>query len=270
MKSNLFKLFIRSLFLLTLFVAFSYNIVSAQSDNKKPLIGISSYSESDVVKAGRTYIESVRKAGGIAIVIPITTNVEQIDEILERIDALVMIGGEDLSPFYYKEEPNRFLGEVAPERDVFDIELIKKAHKKGIPILGVCRGEQALNVALGGTLFQDIPSQVSGSVQHNQKAPRNYGAHSIKVEENTLLYSLLKKGLDKNNHIRVNSFHHQAVKDLGKGLKITARALDGVVEAIESEDGKALGVQFHPEGFVYSGDDTFLPIFKWIVDKAKE
>lgn len=231
---------------------------------KKPVIGISGYVDGTTAKLGMTYVESVRKAGGVPFIIPLTTDTTQIADIVAVIDGLVMSGGEDVSPFLFSEEPHVRLGEVVPDRDVFDLELIKQAIAAGKPVLAICRGEQVLNVALGGSLYQDIPSQVEGAIQHSQKAPRDYGSHTIRIAEESLLYKLLD-----TNEIKVNSFHHQAVKDLGKGLKVTATAADGVVEAIELEGGKVLGLQFHPEGFVYSGDLQFLPIFQWLVKESR-
>ena len=245
------------------------SIFNLQAQNKtckeKPLIGISSYVEGSTARLGLTYIESVRKAGGIPIIIPLSVDTAQIADIVAVVDALVLSGGEDVSPFLFNEEPHKNLGEVVPDRDVFDLELVKQMIAAGKPVLGICRGEQVLNVALGGSLYQDIPSQVQGAIQHSQKAPRNYGSHSIRIVEQSLLHKLLK-----TKEIKVNSFHHQAVKKLGKGLKVTATAPDGVVEAVELEGVPVLGVQFHPEGFVYSGDMTFLPIFEWLVKSCGE
>ncbi len=234
-------------------------------NKSKPVIGISSYVEGTTARLGLTYIESVRKAGGIPVVIPLTVDTAQIADIIAVIDGLILSGGEDVSPFLFDEEPHKNLGEVVPDRDIFDLELAKQMLAAGKPILAICRGEQVLNVALGGSLYQDIPSQVTGAIQHSQKAPRNYGSHSIRIVEHSLLYKILK-----TKELKVNSFHHQAVKKLGKGLKITATAPDGIVEAVELEGFPVLGLQFHPEGFVYSGNMDFLPIFEWLVKSCGE
>ena len=124
---------------------------------------------------------------------------------------------------------------------------------------------QVLNVAMGGTLIQDIPSEIQNPIQHRQNGPRNYGSHTIKIEKGSLMAKLLGE-----KDVAVNSFHHQAVKDVAPGYKVTATAKDGIIEAIESQDGKSYGVQFHPEGFVSSGDKTFLPIFQHLVKLAAE
>ncbi len=232
---------------------------------RKPVIGVSGYTEGSTARVGMTYVNSVRAAGGVVFVIPVTTDAAIIDEILDNIDGLVMTGGEDVSPLIFGEQPHLRLGEVVPERDTFDLTLIKRAIERGIPVLGICRGEQSMNIAMGGSLYQDIPTQVKDAVQHRQVAPNYYGSHTIKIVKGSLLNRLL--GVEE---INVNSFHHQAVKDLAPGFKITARATDGVVEAIESENGKAFGVQFHPEGFVNHGDMRFLPIFEHLVKMASE
>lgn len=235
------------------------------SAQKKPVIGVSCSIDGSTVEAGMTYVVSVRKAGGIPFIIPLTTSEKEIDEYLDRIDGLLMIGGEDVSPLLFGQQPSRNLGEVVPDRDIYDLTLIRKAVKRGLPVFGICRGIQCLNIAMGGDMIQDIPSEVPNAIQHRQNAPRSYGSHTIKITKGSLIAKLL--GVEE---IAVNSFHHQACGKVAPGYKVTARASDGVIEAIESADGKSYGVQFHPEGFVYSGKNEVLPLFQHLVKLARE
>ena len=242
---------------------------------KTPVIGISAYSEDGRCQVNMTYVNSVRMAGGVPLVIPVTGDDAQIAAILDAVDGLVMTGGEDFDPLkWFGEEPVRGLGEVVPSRDEFDVKLVRAAVAKGIPVLGICRGEQLLAVAFGGSLWQDIPSQVPTSYVKHRQSPTSgaYGTHSIEITKG----SLLEKTLGKDKAV-VNSFHHQAVKDIPKGFKVVAKAADGIIEAVERDgklsgykDGGAmiLGVQFHPEVITNAGNPEFLPLFKKLVEEA--
>ncbi|MFA6334786.1 MAG: gamma-glutamyl-gamma-aminobutyrate hydrolase family protein [Bacteroidales bacterium] len=241
---------------------------TAQS-SKKPIIGISSTWGGGIsTSAPITYVKSVIRAGGVPVVLPVTDDPELLSRMLETVDAVIMTGGEDIDPLkWFGEEPVPALGEIAPERDAFDIALIRMAVAKGLPVLGICRGHQLMNVAFGGTLYQDISSQVkSAFVKHSQKAPGDYGTHSIIIDKGSMLNKQI--GLDS---VAVNSFHHQAVKQVAPGFKVTARSKDGIVEAIEKVgSSKVFGVQFHPEIFTANDIDTFLGIFQSLVKEAKE
>ena len=244
---------------------------------KTPIIGISGYTEGSTCRATMTYVNSVRMAGGVPVVIPVTSDDAQIEAVLSAIDGLIMTGGEDFDPLkWFGEEPVRALGEVVPERDEFDVKLVRAAVAKGIPVLGICRGEQLLAVAFGGSLWQDIPSQVKDSYVKHRQGPTTgtTGTHSISIEAG----SLLSRILGGRTSAVVNSFHHQAIKQVPQGLRVVATAADGIVEAVEREGRLApqfgdrgamiLGVQFHPEIITSAGNPEFLPIFRKLVEAA--
>lgn len=243
---------------------------------KMPVVGVSAYVMDDTKNAvNTTYTSAVRNAGGVPIVIPLTGNDEQIAAYVDMIDALIMTGGADYDPALYGEDPIRQLGTVQPARDEFDIKLIRAAVAKGIPVLGICRGMQLMAVAFGGTLWQDIPSQVKSSyVRHQQGGiPSSVATHNIKIEKG----SFLEKALG-STEAKVNTFHHQATKVPSTGFKVVATAPDGIVEAVERvgaldkkyKDGGAIiiGTQFHPEGFAQYPDSPWVKMFKILIDAA--
>lgn len=243
---------------------------------KTPVIGISGHNSGNESVANLSYLKSVTLAGGIPVILPVSLDDEVIDAMLSTVDGLIMTGGEDYDPVkWYGEEPKREMKIINGERDEFDVKMVRAAVAKGIPVLGICRGEQGLAVALGGSLWQDIPTDVAGNVKHNQvPTPSSYPTHSIFIEKGSGLASMF--GVDK---LVVNSFHHQAIKRMPKGLKAVAHAADGVVEAVERDgriegfkDGGAwiMGVQFHPEELIYAGDTSYLPIFKALVKEASK
>lgn len=237
-------------------------------EQRMPVIGVSAKAADGGGSTNMTYINAVRRAGGVPLIIPMTGDSLQIAAVLDVVDAVIAVGGEDFDPQLYGEQPVRALGEVVPARDVFDLMLIRMAVRSGKPLLGICRGEQGLNVAMGGTLYQDIPSQKKDSfVKHSQKAPGTYGTHRIDIDPE----SNLCKMLGGKTSVNVNSFHHQAVKDIAPGFKVVATSEDGVVEAIEMiGNNKVLGTQFHPEIPTAAGSDEFLGIFKHLIELAKE
>ena len=242
-----------------LFCALVCFVAVSQAREKSVVIGVSASKPSS---ATETYIKAIRRSGGIPIIIPITTSEAELKALLKRIDGIVMTGGEDVEPWRYGEQPIPELGGVYPDRDEFDIKLIQLAAAKKLPIMGICRGLQVMNVAFGGTLYQDIPSQLPQSkVDHYFGTKR---AHKIEIKQESNLHRIL------GNEAVVNSVHHQSVKDLAPGFTVTAVAEDGVVEGIEMKNGKPIfGVQFHPEIFVSAGDDGFLGLFEYFVKAAK-
>lgn len=237
------------------------------SSARQPIVGISTYEESGKTQVNTVYVKAVEQAGGIPVLLPFTCQPELVAASLRQVDALILTGGADAHPLLFGEEPIRQLGSVQPKRDVYDLLLLHIALQQGVPILGICRGEQICNVGLGGTLFQDLPAQKKGALMHRQSIPAAVGAHTITVEPDSRLYRILG-----GDTFEVNSFHHQAVKEVAPGLKVTARAVDGVVEAIEGfPTYNLLAVQFHPEHLVAGDQKTiFLPIFKDLIERAVE
>ena len=191
---------------------------------------------------GSGYVDGIARSGGIPLIMPLLGIQDPpFEAMLESLDGLIFTGGEDPAPHLYGEEPLQRLGDVEYERDLAELAVIKLALEQKKPMLGICRGMQIMNVACGGTLIQDIPSQVPGAFQHAQKGSRQYGAHKVQLQQGFVSDAL------GTNEILVNTSHHQAVKDIAPGFRVTGVAADGVVEAIESLDGLHVGLQWHPE-----------------------
>ena len=227
----------------------------------RPLVGISSGWTGSKVTLNATYVNAVRKAGGVPVVLPLAADAEDAKALIASVDAVIFSGGEDVDPARYGEEPINESVEVNHERDSSDFRLAQAALKARKPILCICRGEQMLNVALGGSLYQDIPTQAPSGIAHRQDTVSTVPTHIIYIEKDSRLHALT--GLDS---AMVNSFHHQAVKDPAPGVKVVARASDGIAEAWEK--GDIISVQFHPEALIKGGDETFLPLFKDLVRRA--
>ena len=190
------------------------------------------------------YVHAVIAAGGTPIIIPVTDDEAVIENIVSRLDGLILSGGHDVNPKLYNENPLRKLGEIFPSRDDFDFKLIKHALQREIPILGVCRGFQILNVYHGGSLYQDL-DYMSHTLKmaHSQASGPTVCTHELNVNADSLFHGIVQR-----ERIEVNSFHHQAIKDLGENLTAVAHADDGVIEAFELKSYPwLLGVQFHPE-----------------------
>lgn len=228
--------------------------------NVPPVIGISSGWNGKSSSVGETYVHAVRKAGGVPVILPLVRDEEQAKALLARIDGLVMSGGEDIAPEYYGEEIYNETVEVNALRDTSDFLLIQAARDCGKPIMGICRGLQLINVAFGGTLYQDLPSQME--VQHRQDTSSSVPTHMVGFEKGSRIAELV--GPDS---LRTNTHHHQAIKDIAPRLKVTARSADGVVEGCEGPG--VFCVQFHPEALIMGGDDTFLPLFEAFVEDCR-
>jgi putative glutamine amidotransferase len=193
-----------------------------------------------------------------------------VDAALAGIDGLLLTGGDDIAPARYGEAPHATLVEAEPGRDEFELALVGAARVRELPIFAICRGVQVLNVALGGTLVQDIPSQITGALHHSLPVPPNQSyslAHEVWIERDSLLAQLMRERLSDADACEVNSRHHQAVKTLAPGFKVSATAPDGVIEAIEDPASRfCLGVQWHPENFWRTGE--FRPLFEGFVEAA--
>lgn len=215
----------------------------------KPVIGLTTSIDDNA--SGRfsllnyNYINSITMAGGIPVLIPIIEDKDDINRYADIVDGILFVGGDDISPLYFGENPISKINSISTRRDFIELELFKKAWEKDMPIFGICRGAQVMNVALGGTLYQDIDSQYEGVLGHYPKnISRDELYHSVKLREGSKLSRIFN-----TDEIKVNSFHHQAVKDLGKGLTISAESSEGIIEGIEAEDKRfVVGVQWHPEG----------------------
>ncbi len=214
-----------------------------------PLIGITCSYDEDAKKftIGEDYINAVQAAGGVPLLIPHRSD-EHAAPLLAKLDGVLLSGGGDIDPIYFGEEPLPVNGYINPLRDSFEILMSRLALEQGVPLLGICRGMQVLNVAAGGSVCQDINLKTNRPLQHNQQAPRWYATHNIKIVKGSMLQRILGRDM-----LRVNSFHHQMLDNLGKGIVISALAGDNVVEAIEctGENNFALGVQFHPENMYF-------------------
>jgi putative glutamine amidotransferase len=229
-----------------------------------PVIGVTATIKADLeqvserplgryVRADLDYVDAVAQAGGVpAVLPPVAASVETL---LSGLDGLLLSGGTDLHPSYYGEEPHPELNETIPERDEFEMALLEGALGRRIPVFGICRGLQVINAALGGTLYQDLPSQLGGEVLlgHRQVTPKWEPTHEVAVSAGSQVARILG-----SREFKVNSYHHQAVKDLASGLVAVAHSPDGVVEAIEHRDLSErwlVGVQWHAEAMRDNGSE---------------
>ena len=223
----------------------------------RPLIGISANTADIDLTLRRVYCDQIVRAGGVPMVLPPVDDAEVLINMLEGIDGLVLTGGADYNPLWYGEQPEKELHTINSTRDLPELLLTRLAFNRQIPILGICRGVQTMAIALGGNLVQDLKTPL----KHSQDAPRSEATHSVTITEGSTLYALY------GQETFVNSFHHQAVKDCGSHLHVVATAPDGVIEAVESTEQKALmGVQWHPEWMGGEG----LKLFEWLTQRSRE
>ncbi|MHB1418723.1 MAG: gamma-glutamyl-gamma-aminobutyrate hydrolase family protein [Bacillota bacterium] len=225
----------------------------------KPLIGITCNRDDghDRILIAESYLRAVEAAGGLALLLP--PREDDAGQYCRLVDGLLLSGGVDLDPFLFGEEPQPGMGRICPPRDAAEIALVREALALDKPLLAICRGIQVMNVAAGGSLYQDLQAQMQNSYKHSQGAPRWYPTHRVEVLPGSKLAVALGHGT------RVNSFHHQAIKDVAPGFLISARADDGVIEAIESEQHRfVIGVQWHPEDMA-ARDPLQMELFRMLV-----
>ncbi len=233
----------------------------------RPVIGIPCQadfragSERPIYGNNRAYIHAVENAGGLPILIPMLTDLHGLADLLPRLDGVLFSGGVDIQPALYGEQKHPATDDIDKQLDTFEVALMKLALLEDIPILGICRGMQLLNIMLGGSLYQDIPTQLPDAFNHCRRdMPRTALAHDILIEEGSLAEKAM--GVSRCN---INSLHHQAVKIPGKGVRLSGRAIDGTAEILEVPEHRfAMGVQGHPEE-IYDQVPAFARLFQIFV-----
>ena len=240
---------------------------------RRPIIGISSSVIVDEAGSfagykrayvNKDYVDAVVRAGGVPLIIPFSTDKEVIISQAQLIDGLILSGGHDISPYNYGQEPSQKIGETFPERDTYEIILLEESKKRNIPILGICRGFQLINVAAGGTLYQDLSLIPGNILKHFQGSKPTLKTHMIKIEENSVISSIFGK------ETMVNSFHHQVINKVANDFIVVAKASDGVVEAIEHKTYKFLvAVQWRPEMLAVNCEKA-RELFTRFIEEAKK
>jgi putative glutamine amidotransferase len=243
----------------------------------RPVLGLTTYLQRaqtgvwdvDASFLPAIYIDGVNRGGATAMLLPPQPGgTEAADRILDGIDGLIITGGRDVNPESYGSQRHPTTDEPMGERDSWEFALLNAALRRGMPVLGICRGAQVLNVARGGTLVQDIPSELPDAIPHEVRDTPFTIAHDVWVSEGTLLHTLLRERID-GDACPVNSRHHQAVQKVGSGLVVSATAPDGVIEAVEDPSKRfCVGVQWHPENFYRTGE--FRALFEAFIAAAQE
>jgi putative glutamine amidotransferase len=239
---------------------------------RHPLVAVSATTRMDDgrvrVRLSVAYLRSLDGAGLTPIVVPPFEPCTDRDAILDVVSGLVLTGGEDVDPARYGAEPHPHLSTVHAGRDATELSLLEGARERRLPTLAICRGVQVMNVALGGTLIQDIPSQRPGAIVHDVQGPRTERTHTVTIAPISRLASAIGQG-----EITVNSFHHQAVDKAAPDIIVTATANDGVIEAIEtplSNPWWALGIQWHPEDLTGGDEPWDRKLFAAFATQARE
>jgi len=234
----------------------------------KPLIGITPafyhHEELDRSIIAVNYTDKVQAAGGIPVIVPPIQEPETIPALLDRLDGIILGGGRDVQPSRYDAQRIPEIIRIQlPQRDRSDFWLVKEIWKRRFPVLGICLGLQELNVFRGGNLHQHIPAEVPGALIH--KIDDMFEArHDVSIEKDSTLYEILRKPT-----VNTNSAHHQSIRDLGEGLRVTACTPDGIVEAVESTDDRPLlAVQWHPE--MEEDEGVGLDLFRWLIGRVEQ
>lgn len=229
------------------------------------IIAISATADNAKVRLSLNYVRSLEGAGLIPMIVPPLTNPAQAGEILDAASGLLLTGGEDVDPKLYGAPSHPKLGAINPTRDATELALFNAARERQLPVLAICRGIQLLNVACGGTLYQDLPSERPSNIQHDQPNDRSARTHDVTITAGSRLAAATGTAT-----MAVNSYHHQAVCRLGEGLRVTSTAPDGVIEGVESADPDwwVLSVQWHPEDLTTDARSWDRGIFKAFADEV--
>jgi putative glutamine amidotransferase len=237
---------------------------------RPPLVGVTTSVTTDGTPerayTNAAYIRAVQRAGGVPVLLPPQLDAASLEALWSRLDGLLLTGGGDVDPARFGEERHPAVYDVSAARDELELTVTERALEDDVPVLAICRGIQVLNVALGGSLHQDIPTDLPGALTHSQKEPRDRATHPVEVTaEGTQLAAILGRP-----EVDVNSMHHQAIKTLGSGLREAARAPDGVIEAVElpGDERFVVGVQWHPEELV-GHDEAARRLFAALVEAAR-
>lgn len=243
--------------------------LSSDPDQRRPLIGCTTYRKTadqnppiDLFGLMPTYVEAIVAAGGVPILIPLGLSDEDLQTIFERVDGLLLPGGGDIDPSFYRGDPHATLWGIDRDRDRVEFFIARAAVAQRKPLLAVCRGHQVFNVALGGTLWVDVASQMPNAIKHDNFGiyPRNHLAHEVKLQPESTLSQCLG-----SNKAAVNSLHHQGIRDLAPELTAVGVAPDGLIEAVEITGHPfAIGVQWHPENLIHD-DPAMLSLFKGLI-----
>ena len=210
------------------------------------------------------YVDAVEMCGGIPFIIPLQEKIEDVEKLLNAADGIILPGGNDIDPSFYHEETRAECGEIFHEVDQLYLWVIELAEKLNKPLLAICKGHQMLNIAYGGNLYQDLHVQKKDVEEHSQEIARHLPFHEIQIKKDSILYDIFS---DKT---MVNSFHHQAIKDLSEDFDIVAESSDGIIEAIFKKEGSwMLGVQWHPE-MMASNVEQMKAVFQLLIDQCQK